>query len=62
MQAQLQPDNHFLFSFASIGPFKVTTWGLSPLPVSPPDESRSELGLKGRGSEGRERFLPHLHP
>lgn len=45
VQAQLHPDNHFLFS-ASIGPFKVTTRGLSPLPVSPPEESRRVLGLQ----------------
>lgn len=61
MQAQLQPDNHFLFSSASIGPFKVTTWGLSPLPVSPPEESSSELGLKNRRLGGEEKVLPHLH-
>lgn len=62
MQAQLQPNNHFLFSSASIGPFKVTTWGLSPLPVSPPDESRSELGLKGSRLRGEGKVFASSPP
>lgn len=61
VQAQLQPDNHFLFSSASIGPFKVTTWGLSPLPVSPLEESKSELGLKSSRLRGEEKVFAHLH-
>lgn len=62
MKAQLQPDNHFLFSSASIGPFKVTTWGLSPLPVSPPEERRSELRLKSSRLRGEEKGFASSPP
>lgn len=56
MQAQLQPNNHFLFSSASIGPFKVTTWGLSPLPVSPPLKSPGVNWAEEQQAQGRERL------
>lgn len=35
MQAQLQPDNHFLFSSASIGPFKVKLGAYLPFLFHP---------------------------